>query len=277
MTTRQDYTDSPPRYYVDKFQRRLYRQVAQYMTLIDHLDDTLGERGEQIAEVLNLSADVVTDAELKDHAEKSCLIGLKVEFELFFYIYSQLAMHRILERIESAGKIPRRHQKLLEVIDNKKAYFEAFVKRGFRDAKRLYVQMAVPDYGLERMIKTLEKCGVDVIGAVTEEDRRAFRSRIGGGNLTEPLEPWAQIRTAFQVRHAIEHSFSRIGAAFVEKAKPFWDHSTWRRYFVGHGGPRLGDRIVLHDRDILATAAAMGVVSQRLWHVLVELEGEGGA
>jgi hypothetical protein len=71
------------------------------------------------------------------------------------------------------------------------------------------------------------------------------------------VDPIAQVKTAFQVRHAIEHSFSRVGKPFVDKTRDTWARSTWCRLFAEQGMPRLQQRITVKPLDVHVTAAAM--------------------
>ena len=109
---REHFTDEKADYYLKKFQRRLFRQVLQYETLDTHLDSTLKDRGKDLANELGIPANVVAGTEIRDHAEKSCLVGLKVEFELFLYILCHLVLDNTLRHIEAQGRLGNRQKKL---------------------------------------------------------------------------------------------------------------------------------------------------------------------
>jgi hypothetical protein len=255
-TTLPRFTDRPIDYYVPKFERRIYRRVFEYQVLAENFERESSEHSGELLHLLGIDRHDVQGMETKDHLEKACLVGLKAEFELFFYIYSHFVIDHIILQAESAGGLCAEHKGLLSLVEDKKGFFDTFVRNGFQDARPLFVERAVPPYGLLRMVGALEKAGWNVMQVLEASDHDDFRARIPQ-DIACRVDPIAQVKTAFQVRHAIEHSFSRVGRPFVAKTRDTWSHSTWCRLFAEHGSPKLGERITVSPLDIQVTAAAM--------------------
>jgi hypothetical protein len=268
---RKKFTDEKPPYYLKKFQRRVYRQIVQFETLRGHLEETLKEKGTEISSSLGIPEDAVRSTEIRDHAEKSCLVGLKVEFELFLYIICHLVLDGTLEHVGASGKLGRRQKKLGDLVQNKNKFYERFVEGGLRQPTELFIEMAVPDYGLFRLLDLLKKCGLGSAIQLSEDASRAFESHLPDA-LAGQVEPWAQVHTAFQVRHAIEHAFSRVSKDFLGKARDHWPASSWRRHFDSALGPQEGKRLGLDDTDIRVTAAAMVAIAGQLAVVTSDLQ-----
>ena len=262
------YTEKSFAYFLTKFQRRLYRQLIQYETLTGYLPQTIQAESGKIAKILGIAEPALENVELKDHAEKSCLIGLKAEFELFFYIFCIFILNKILSDAEASGKLSDEHEGVVRCIANVKEYYEEFVKGGFRNPKELFTMKAIPDYGLDRMVRFLETCGLNIQKTLRTLDSTSFAGMLGE-DIDGELRAFSQLRVAFQVRHAIEHSFSRVGEGFIYKTAHDWKHSSWHRQFASCHGPRLGERIMVDCFDINATAAAMSLIAttlDRIWN-----------
>lgn len=255
------YTEKDFLYFKEKFQRRLYRQFMQYRTLNTYLESTIKEQLDDVVSMLGMDKAVAQKVQLKDHAEKTCLIGLKAEFELFFYVFCVFILNKILSDSEKAGKLPEQHEGILKCIHNTKEYYEDFVRGGFKNAKELFLNKAVPGYGLDRMVKFLSMCGLDMLKVLRNLNCKTMNQRF---KLDYEIRPFSQVRTAFQVRHAIEHSFSRVGDSFIYKTAKDWQFSTWKRQFQKSNGPGLGMRIMVDTVDINATIVAMSLVGDKL-------------
>ena len=269
--SRQRFTVEDPGYYLGKFQRRLYRQMVQYQTLRDHAKGTLEKSGETIATSLGLAADSVRFTEIRDHAEKSCLVGLKVEFELFMYIICHLVLDGTLRHVANTGHLGSRQKRLTDLIGRKKEFYDRLVEGGLQNASDLFIEMAVPDYGLPRMRDLLGKCGIGDDLKLAAEDLAFFDASLPD-TLKGCVEPWAQIQTAFQVRHAIEHSFSRVNPDFLRKAGAVWPKSSWARHFSEVVGPKNGQRLTLDPTDVYVTASAMAAVGRKLVSIASNLD-----
>jgi hypothetical protein len=270
QTSRQRFGAKESVYYLGKFQRRLYRQMVQYQTLRDHAAGTLEENGERIAASLGLPADSVRFTEIRDHAEKSCLVGLKVEFELFMYIICHLVLDGTLRHVEKTGHLGTRQKGLSDLIVRKKDFYDRLVQGGLQNPSHLFIEMAVPDYGLPRMKDLLGKCGIGNDLILAPEELAAFDESLQD-TLKGRVEPWAQIQTAFQVRHAIEHSFSRVNPDFLRKADAVWPKSSWSRHFTKEDGPKNGQRLTLDPTDVYVTASAMAAVGNKLVAITTDL------
>jgi hypothetical protein len=91
-TIKNNFSDLPFTYYVEKFQRRIYRRMLEFETLKNNLSKDMGESslGAKVQKLLSLDDNIVKNFEIKDHIEKATLTGLKAEFELFFTIRCKL-------------------------------------------------------------------------------------------------------------------------------------------------------------------------------------------
>jgi hypothetical protein len=261
------FHDKSLEYYAGKLQRRIFRRVLEYQVLHDRLADDLLVRKEEVVELLGLDPELVSNIKIKDHIEKGCLTGIKAEFELFFSIYCSLVVDRILRLIEETGSIPKQHKGIIDLVDDKNKFFKNFMRSGFKDAKQFFLEQAIPSHGLDRLTQVLLKCGWPVIQTLEEIDKGDFSKDFD----TLIHSPWKQIQVAFQVRHAIEHSFSRVGRSFVIKTKTIWNHSTWSRHFDDNG-PRMRQRIKIDGVDIIGTATSITWVTKQLVHHWEEWE-----
>ncbi len=258
-TTTPRFTDKHLSYYVPKFERRIYRRLFEYQVLARHFEHESLEHSGDLIELLGIDRRRVANMETKDHLEKACLVGLKAEFELFFFIYCHFVIDHIIRQAEQAGSLGEEHRGLLSLVNDKRGFFDAFVMSGFQDARPLFVERAIPSYGLMRMIRALERAGWTVMQDLEALDHSPFLARIPADTGCQ-VDPIAQVKTAFQVRHAIEHSFSRVGKPFVEKTRDTWHCSTWCRLFAERGSPRLDQRVTVAAIDVQVTAAAMTYV-----------------
>jgi len=264
----EEFTSKPFNYYVTKFRRRLFRRVVEYEVLAKNLERDMDKVTEGTLSILAISQEDLGRVQIKDHVEKACMTGLKAEFELFFTIYCTFVVDHILSIIESTGEIPRQHKGLLKQVKiNHTKFFEAFMKSGLRDARGHFIEQAIPKHGLGLLVDLLTNCGwVDVI----ESLENGSESSLDRGFGTLIKNPWKQVKVAFQVRHAIEHTFSKVGSGFVYHATPIINETTWSRYWapvsqqlpVAQGlgfseRPKIGDRMLLDNIDIRGTAAAM--------------------
>jgi len=270
MAMAEDFTARPLSYYVGKFHRRMFRRMVEYRVLKRNVSRDLSEVGPNTLALLQLDHVLqVDDLEIKDHIEKACLTGLKAEFELFFTIYTTLVVDLQLRMIEERREVSA---EMLRVLDKQKSsFFEPFVRGGMTNARQLLLERLIPSHGLGNLSKLLEDCGWEletVLGRPAEGLPHEFDGLID--------TPWAQISMAFQVRHAIEHTFSKVGGdgRFVfhtgERSGGCLRHSTWRRWWsappsqpavatrAGLGlTPKTGDRVFLDEVDLRGTAAAM--------------------
>ena len=273
MNRGEKFTDKPFGYYVDKIHRRIFRRVLEYKVLDSRLATELDLRKKSIIDTLGLSEQVVDSIEIKDHLEKACLTGLKAEFELFLTIYCTLVVDHLLDMVEQTGHIPDAHKGIVDVVQDKNRFFRGFMQSGLRDARRLFIEQAVPSHGLDRLVGVLNKCGWTVFERLEQAERSGFSVDLG-----EPIEnPWTQIKMSFQVRHAIEHSFSKVGKPFLFKTKALWRDTTWSRHFDPQSGPELGQRVLIDGVDICRTASSMTWVASMLREHWQEALGNSSA
>jgi hypothetical protein len=279
MSSKQMFTSKELDYYVSKFQRRMFRRLVEYRVLRNNLEEQLPHTRTATVALLNIDAKVVANIEVKDHVEKACLIGLKAEFELFFTIYCSFVVDHQLRLVEGGHDVSPKMLELLRKTKDK--FFGPFISSGFKDARQIFVEQLIPKHGLGNLADLMEDCGWDIVqhlqcGKPDVLDEQ-FRDLIDN--------PWAQINMAFQVRHAIEHTFSRVGSDgrflyhTLKKDGGCLRKSTWRRWWssdseqsdmapaLGLGPtPKVGDRVPIDETDVLGTAAAMTWVSQQVLH-----------
>ncbi|MDM8552752.1 hypothetical protein QUF72_21915 [Desulfobacterales bacterium HSG2] len=255
-------------YYKGKFLRRLYRQIIGFEVLKKSYSEEISLFSSNTASLLSLDESITNGMAVKDHIEKACIVGLKTEFELFFSIYCRFVIRHLLFIAEKSGNLPKNHEGLRDCIQDKKKFFYDFAQLGFTGAQELFIQKAIPDYGLERMIRMLDQCGWRIFNFFTDADISDFLNKLPCELCHTNLHPIHQIITAFQVRHTIEHCFSKVTSSFREKVFCYLPRSSWIRHF-----PDLiadGTRITIDETDIKLTAASMSFVS----HVIVsQLEG----
>ncbi len=163
------------------------------------------------------------------------LLELKANFELYLAKLLSLAVTSrpddVLERARAAKltiTIP------LWSVGNVEACQSA-LERAF-----------VPRHGLGRMATAVQQLtGVDL--------GRALNA--GANGRLERHQVWPQIRSAFQVRHALEHNNGRIDSVFLDKVKPgLWRNSSWGR----RGEPlETGGKPDVCGPDVQDTQAAM--------------------
>ena len=250
-------------YYLSKFYRRLCRHIIEYQILKRYTPKEMGEIWSMVAWKTGLPEDSLLGLEPKDHVEKGCLITLKAEFELFFSIYCKFVLTYLIRLAAVKGEIPDKHRGLVNCISDKKAFFDAFVQQGFRGGHDIFIKQAIPDYGMERMVSLLGTCGWKLNEIIPEHEIATVGGAGQDGSVMD-VDPLDQIMMAFQVRHTIEHNFSKVGASFTQKCRPYFNHTTWRRQFPNEESFVVGTRILIDETDIMTTAASMRFVSERL-------------
>ena len=254
------HLEKPLSYYIEKFERRVYRRMLEYETLRRHIRSDAENLGPNLVRLLALEPTVIQSTKIKDHLEKNCLVGLKAEFELFFLIYTKQVISRILQLIQEQGGIPETHRGILKALRDHRSYCESFFHSGMRDPSTTFIEHVIPSHGLDRMIDLLSTCGW---GAVERLD--AIDDDFIPYDMQQHVDgPLLQVRMAFQVRHAIEHSFSKVSLGFKHKTRKLWHRTTWRRPFAQEEGPCLGARILIDEIDIHATAASMTAIVKEL-------------
>jgi hypothetical protein len=168
---------------------------------------------------------------------------LKVEFELFLNRMAHCVWdHHFPAMLRQAkGKPLSQTYKLAE--------FAHAAARG--DAKAFVLRKVVPAHGLGGLCGALEDgTGIDVAGLL--RGRGEWRH-------------WAQVRSAFEVRHLIEHANGRLDDDFLKKLeddgplRDAWQGSSW-------GGLPLRPKakVPIRDEDFEATLGAMLVAAGRI-------------
>lgn len=271
------FTEEPMEYYVEKFERRVFRRLIEYQILTKHFEPDYEKEKSYVSELLSLDDEVIHGFEVKDHIEKACLTGLKTEFEHFFTIYCTFALDRQIKLVEEGEMIPKMTDKLRETVQNSK-FARAFVEQRLSGARQIAVEQLLPRQGLENLEEILKVCGWSVVDDELDVQH--------GWDLGEEFAvliktPWKQIQMAFQVRHAIEHNFSKVSVKgrFDYRAvkSGALKGSTWCRWWgtpetqppaatkCGLGQtPKVGDRVLIDHIDIRGTAAAMTWVAKQL-------------
>ena len=168
MATKKDFTSKPLNYYVEKFQRRMFRRLVEYRVLRSNLERDLPVVRADVLDLLHIGEELVADFEIKDHIEKACLTGLKAEFELFFTIYCTLVVDHQLRLIEEQRSVSPKMRELLKKTRDK--FFGPFLNSGFRDARQIFVEQLIPKHGLGNLADLMEDCGWDIVEHLENQD-----------------------------------------------------------------------------------------------------------
>lgn len=264
-------------FYVRKLQKRLLRQLAQFESAEQHIEGFLQRRGAAMADLVGMDDEVRRNTQVKDHVRKTTLVGLKTEFELFLQIAIRLVVRRELQNARLLGRPSAALQKLFDRKVQGEALIHSFAG-GTSDASELLSSVAVPGLdggGVVGLIKLLGHLGD--LKALSTKDMEslsgALVDRLASFGQAPPrqLGVRSQIATAFQVRHAIEHTYSKVAWHDLKKfalistegapklANLRWERSTWAREEL-----QVGMALTVLPEDIEATAAAMGLVAETL-------------
>jgi len=259
----QDASNKELGYFVDKFRRRLYRSLAQFMTVEEHVAKALEARSGEISTLLGMTPRQAGEVELKDHARKTSLIALKAEWELFLSMACRKSLsHAFVQATlkDDLASLERFFPGGSQALELWNAATFSYETARMIETRRLFVKLTAPEDGLEDQRRVLGLCGVEL--APDDDVIARLATRVGELDVPERVEPWAQIATALQVRHSIEHTFSKIAPHDVDKFEATIRESSWARHFPD--GP-IAERRLLVDRvDVLVTAAAMSVLAQYL-------------
>ena len=272
------FTNESLGYYVEKFQRRVFRRLIEFQILKDHFEKDYERVQSGISDLLRIDDGVIQGIEVKDHIEKACLTGLKAEFELFFTIYCTLVLNHLVKLVEEGDVELPEVTDLLRKIVKKDEFARAFVEARLSGARQIAVEQLLPHMGLGNLEDILKDGGWTVVN----DELDVEHDWDTGKELASLIKtPWKQIQMAFQVRHAIEHNFSKVSpkGQFVHRAvkSGALGGSTWSRWWgppetqppkateCGLGQtPKEGDRVLIDQNDIRGTAAAMTWVAGRL-------------
>jgi hypothetical protein len=172
---------------------------------------------------------------------KTHFLLLKVEFEFFL----NRMLHCVWDHHFSALLGQARPKLLSET--HKLAEFARAVSRG--DAKGYVLRKVIPAHGLAPLCNVLkDSTGIDVPACLKGEWRH-----------------WAQIRSAFEVRHLIEHANGKIDDAFLEKVEedgPVRD--SWRQSSWGNLPLQRRAKLPIRAEDFEATLEAMLLAADRI-------------
>jgi hypothetical protein len=255
-----------PEFYYEKLNRRLGRHLLQFYAGSAHVAGIVERRAEVVARTLGtLPAAVQTFGRGEEVAAKTCLVGLKAEFELFTAICCRIAFHEVVDALR-AGRKPGVKRTF---YDGKFAFDDmlGIVAQGRIDESVSLLQsLRVPKNGLDHMVGFLDSCGLKNVDQLSPSRQKSFHDRLNPEVATmdgRPLLAWSQVRMGFQVRHAVEHSHSKVAPGDLAKFSTSWQHSSWRRHF-GPSGPGAWQKIVIDADDIIATAAAMSVAGRHI-------------
>jgi hypothetical protein len=144
-------------------------------------------------------------AKMHSALHKQHLVSLKINFELF--------LNRLLTTVwsfnfaELAAKVPKQTVNLRDLADS-------IIHGGESnpDMRDFLIGRIVPDHGLLGFEESLEVATKVRLQAVLKD---------------KSLPYWAQILTAFEIRHLVEHRDGRVDARFRKAVKDVWSNSSW--------------------------------------------------
>lgn len=259
MPNRDDFRSSCE-YYGRKCRKRLYRTRLSHHLALDHLGE-VAESG-RIEKYGHLISESLEGDEQGEHAfpglrqklvktvVESHFLTLKVNFEFFlsrmlhclwFYYFDELV------RSEKKGRLTQSF--------TLREFALALSRQG---GKEYVIDRIVPAHGLGRMAE----CFKETTGI-------AISDRLNASNPTY----WAQIHSAFEVRHLIEHRKGKVDQRFLDEVASLslWQHSSWADFPLGHYAPSAraeateaatplsapAARIAVREKDFEATFVAM--------------------
>jgi hypothetical protein len=175
------------------------------------------------------------------------LIALKANFELFL----NRSMTTLL-RCHISLFVKHLEKKKLSLRD----VASTTLAGGSEPIEDFIIDQLVPPHGLEEFVKAFVLyTKIDLVSAVDRVHDRA----------------WPQIKTAFEIRHLIEHRDGKVDAAFRRKVQGVWRSSTWSL-------TQLQDLNVVEvtERDMAATYEAMQSATRAITDNLVNWSGAKG-
>ena len=252
-------------FYARKAVEHLLRQLAIYEAADRGLVDTINRRGDSYLELFGTTVDLPEASSAKNRASKAALVGMKTEFELFMKILTAKFVSRAIEATQKNGDPPKGMTELLTDNRSLKGWTQRCIESGFVDPIEAFMSHAVPRSGLDRYLDVLKKLEVGGLYP-TKEDELEYAKRF----MSDSGRVWNQIRAAFFVRHAIEHSHGQITqretlALDTKKTAPKTHlmASTWRRLLTRFDHREFVS-VEVEKADIIGTAVAMAISVRRM-------------
>ncbi len=180
---------------------------------------------------------------------KSHFVLLKVEFELFLHLLALEAWRvALMEHREGICDLGKPAAKKLANTAPK-----LHVLLPFDDVTEAICDAVVPRHGLTSLVEEMSVVGLDIVRSCN----------------TAAPEVWPQIRTAFEVRHLIEHRNGRTDERFRKAVESLWPRSSWGRRNAELQGEA---QITVTESDLRATCDAMFLMLDSLRPACLEYD-----
>lgn len=239
-------------FYLGKCQDHLRRARASYELAVRGLEAASMEALDEHLRDGAQGGD--TRAKMKEVLVRSHFLLLKVNFELFLQLLALDAWRVALRERRRGNKVPDAIEKRL-----RDTALVGTAVMEHADSIEAICSAIVPAHGLDKLRGLLAEAGLDV-----RQTWNAANHRI-----------WAQINTAFAVRHLIEHRNGKIDQRFRELVEPTWKASSWGK----RGDVLLADgrRVEVLEGDLGETQAMMSSALDALDAPVRELDARYAA
>jgi hypothetical protein len=233
--SRRDEFRSSCAYYGEKCRKRLHRTKLSRDLALDHLAEVLEAGGAAryeplLSESLEPEERDAPRQKLVKVVVESQFLALKVNFEFF--------LNRMLYCLWSSQfeQLARRTRGPLAKAVPLRDFALSLSGEG---GKEFVIGRVVPAHGLDRMVECFQKtAGKSLSNALNGHDPAL----------------WAQIHSAFEVRHLIEHRNGRVDQRFIDEvaSHALWRKSSWSDLPLANQAP-----VEVRAGDFDATCAAM--------------------
>lgn len=239
-----------PKFYLEKARSQIERTLLSYRLALHGVTSANAGSLLEAAGGVREGSSERREEKVREVLVKSHFILLKVNFELFLQLLSVAAWRVALkEHRDGAGSLSDKAQRRLFAL---KIGSESVLLHA--DPIEALCDAIVPRHGLMQLSDVLRETNLDITRAFNDADPAV----------------WAQIATAFEVRHLIEHRNGLVDGSFRAAVGKFWPASTWGR----RSDTPLAERERVHvtEGDLLETARAMTLALSALELLVRDLE-----
>jgi hypothetical protein len=242
MADRPQRAPERPSFYLGKCREQLDRGMASYSLALRGLTS----QDPQPTEESRLGGAAGT-AKVAETLVRSHFLLLKVNFELFLQLLSLCAWRVMLRSRSNGTAMPAAAERRL-----RDTQLSAMTALDHGDVIEAVCSVIIPVHGLEKLRTVLVDAGVDARKHWNARDPRI----------------WAQISTAFAVRHLIEHRNGRTDDHFRRDVRPTWANSSWNT----RGPVEQLDRVDVVEVDLVETQTMMMLGLEALEPRVTELD-----
>jgi hypothetical protein len=237
MTQSQEYKEKC-QLYRDKCRQHLYRASLARSLALSQIRTGGAAALDNQKLVLESLGDAYRNqpADLDAVITKTNFLVLKIEFEFFLKRMTYCLWDYHFEMLIRQGKV--------RGLSGKHTLKEFAGAIATGRGKEFILHRLIPQHGLERFERALkDSTGISLPGLFSGKDQFL----------------WCQIRSAFQLRHLIEHANGKVDEAYKSKVvcEKDWQKSSW-----GQLPLNVGDKIPIREDDFEATFATMDQAAQ---------------